>query len=120
MSSTSSDKFCSACGNGLIASAAICPKCGTAVDTKVYVQGAGVAGTPVGPRDWLTTLLLSIFVGTLGVDRFYTGQVGLGIGKLLVTLFTCGWAGWIWWLIDVIAIATGSYRDKEGRPLVRN
>jgi len=50
----------------------------------------------------MTTLLLSIFVGALGVDRFYTGQVGLGIGKLLVTIFTCGYAGWIWWLIDVI------------------
>ena len=68
----------------------------------------------------MTTLLLSIFVGALGVDRFYTGQVGLGIGKLLVTIFTCGYAGWIWWLIDVISIATGSYRDKQGRPLVRN
>ena len=72
---------------------------------------------PVGPdqpKDWLAALLLSVFLGTFGVDRFYLGHVGLGIGKLL-TLGGCG----IWWLIDVILIATGSVKDAQGRPLVR-
>ncbi len=73
---------------------------------------------PVGPwmpKDWLVSLLLSIFLGYLGVDRFYMGYVGLGILKLL-TLGGCG----IWWLIDVILIATGSLRDAQGRPLVKS
>ena len=65
--------------------------------------------------DWLTTLLLSIFLGGLGVDRFYTGYMGLGIAKLL-TLGGCG----IWSLIDIVLIATGSYKDAQGRPLVKN
>ncbi|NBQ93351.1 MAG: NINE protein [Micrococcales bacterium] len=116
--SSASDKFCSACGNGLIATAAICPKCGTPVAANGYVQGAA-GNDPNGPRDFMTTLLLSIFVGTLGIDRFYTGQTGLGIGKLLVTVFTCGYGGFVWWLIDVVLIVNGSYRDKQGRPLVR-
>lgn len=63
-------------------------------------------------RDWLTTLLLSILVGSFGVDRFYLGQVGLGVLKLL----TCGGFG-VWWLIDVVLVATRKLVDVEGRPL---
>ena len=42
-------------------------------------------------------LLFSIFLGGLGVDRFMIGDVGLGVGKLLLGAFTCG----IWPLIDI-------------------
>ena len=51
--------------------------------------------------NWLMALLLSIFLGSLGVDRFVMGHVGLGILKL-ITGGGCG----VWWLIDVILIAT--------------
>lgn len=51
--------------------------------------------------NWVFTLLMSIFFGTLGVDRFIMGHIWLGILKLI----TGGGFG-IWWLIDVILIAT--------------
>lgn len=63
-------------------------------------------------RDYVTTLLLSIFLGSLGVDRFYLGQTGLGIGKLL-TFGGCG----IWSLIDLILVAMRKVTDREGMPL---
>lgn len=63
-------------------------------------------------KEWMTTLLLSIFIGQLGIDRFYLGQTGLGIAKLL----TCGGMG-IWWIIDLVVIATNKMVDAEGMPL---
>ncbi len=52
-------------------------------------------------KKWLIALILSIVFGQLGVDRFYMGYIGTGILKLI----TFGGFG-IWWLIDVIMIAT--------------
>lgn len=66
-------------------------------------------------KDWLTTLLLSIFLGGLGIHRFYVGRTGSGIAQLL----TGGGCG-VWALVDIIMIATGSFTDANGQPLVRN
>lgn len=72
------------------------------------------APPPAGqePKSFLVAILLSIFVGTLGVDRFYLGYVGLGVLKL-ITLGGCG----IWAIVDLILIATGNLKDKNGVPL---
>ncbi len=63
-------------------------------------------------KEYIIALLFSIFLGYLGIDRFYMGQVGMGIGKIL-TLGGCG----IWYLIDIILIATRSSNDSTGLPL---
>jgi len=52
-------------------------------------------------QDQVILLLMSLFLGWLGIDRFMMGQVFLGILKLI----TLGGLG-VWWLIDVILIAT--------------
>lgn len=51
--------------------------------------------------NWVLALVMSIIFGQFGVDRFIMGHVGLGILKLI----TFGGFG-IWWIIDVILIAT--------------
>ena len=97
---------CAKCGKEVPESAKFCPGCGADATSTA-------APSAVDDRkDWLTALLLSIFLGELGVDRFYLGYIGLGVVKLL----TAGGCG-IWWLIDVILIATDGLKDANGRPL---
>ena len=63
-------------------------------------------------KDWLTTLLLCIFVGPLGIHRFYVGKTVTGI-IMLLTLGGCG----IWALIDFVLIVTDVFTDVNGQPL---
>ena len=53
------------------------------------------------------SIILSIIVGSWGIDRIYIGDVGLGIIKLL----TCGGCG-IWWLIDLFLIMDATKRKN--------
>lgn len=50
-------------------------------------------------KDPVIALVLSLFLGGLGIDRFYIGNTGLGVGKLL----TCGGFG-VWTFIDFFFI----------------
>ena len=63
-------------------------------------------------KSYLTTWALSLFLGFLGVDRFYLGKVGTGIVKLI----TIGGFG-IWYLIDLILVITNATTDKQGNKL---
>lgn len=53
-------------------------------------------------KDPMILLLISIFLGTLDVDRFMLGEVGTGVAKL-ITCILC--VGIIWWLIDIFLIS---------------
>ena len=63
-------------------------------------------------QTFLTTWLLALLLGTLGIDRFYLGKTTSGVLKL-VTGGGCG----IWALIDLILVLAGRTTDADGRPL---
>ncbi len=100
--------YCRKCGAEIRDDAVVCIKCGCAASEKP------ITTTQKNGKDWLVALLLAIFTGGLGVDRFYLDYVGLGILKLL-TLGGCG----LWWFIDIILIATNTMKDADGNPLVK-
>ncbi len=60
-------------------------------------------------KAFVPTLILCFLLGSFGIHRFYIGKKGTGILMLL----TLGGLG-IWALIDLIVIATGSFKDKDG------
>ena len=125
------DKLCKWCGEELKQPEGICPKCDVedngnkAIGKRRSEIKANndpfnvVVNNALGPKgegyDWFITLLLCFFVGFLGVHRFYTGSMLLGVGQLL-TFGGCG----LWTMVDFALILMNTYRDGNGRLLVKN
>lgn len=99
------ENYCWSCGTKTSENQELCIKCGATLRKKYEPE----------KKDWLVTLLLAIFLGSLGVHRFYTGHIATGI----VMLLTAGGCG-IWWFIDIILIATNSFKDGDGRELAKS
>lgn len=78
----------------------------------VYVEQPVVR--TVSPKSWGVALALCLLGGGWGLHRFYVGKAGSGVMFLL----TFGWFG-LGWLIDLITIASGNFRDRDGLPLTR-
>ncbi len=99
--------YCPNCGKELSDQAATCPHCGHPIKA---VRPGAHEGKALSPKSRLAALLFCIFLGGLGIHRFYVGKVGTGIAMI----FTLGGLG-IWVLIDIIMIATGSFTDIDGK-----
>jgi TM2 domain-containing membrane protein YozV len=112
--------YCQGCGKEIPDQASFCPACGKPVAASAGSAAASSAAarmTPgysaeksVSPRSRLACLLLCLFLGTIGVHRFYVGKTGTGVAMI----FTLGGLG-IWTLIDFIMIIVGGFKDAEGR-----
>lgn len=117
--------YCKNCGKEITDNVSYCPTCG--VSTGAAPQAA--AQQPVinvvnnntnvnkgfgyiHKKKWLA-FFLCLFLGYLGVHRFYVGKVGTGI----IWLFTCGFFG-LGWILDLIFILFGGFKDKAGQPLI--
>lgn len=83
----------------------------TEVSTGIAFSAAEIPGV-YSDKSWVVASLLSFFLGVFGVDRFYLGYSGQGLGKLL----TAGGFG-IWALIDFILIVAKKVPDSHGRML---
>lgn len=134
--------FCTKCGARLVGEAVSPPAEGV---PPVNVAEPGIPGSYTPPpggyapppyqdptaKSKLVAGLLGIFLGGLGIHRFYLGYTNIGIAQLATDVigwvllpFTCGislvciLAAHVWGLVDGIMILTGSInRDAQGKPL---
>lgn len=80
----------------------------------VQVQSNSGYTSLVSVKSKTIALVLAIFLGYLGIHRFYVGKPVSGV----VYFFTAGVFG-LGWIIDIILILAGSFRDGMGFPIVR-
>ena len=79
------------------------------VETEDLIEDRVIPRGIEPPKTQSVAIILSLFLGFLGIDRMYLGHIGTGILKLL----TFGGFG-IWWAIDIILILTKALRPKDG------
>ena len=65
-----------------------------------------------GKKSHVVTIVLSLFLGLFGCDRYYLGKIGTGFLKMI----TFGGFG-IWYLIDIILVLTNQTLDVSGQKL---
>lgn len=114
--------YCYKCGREIDDEAIVCPGCGCATPNyqggNVWMRGSQPMSrmqmdSGASKKSRLIALLLCIFLGLLGVHRFYVKKVGTG----LLWLFTYGCFS-IGWIVDIVMIACGSFLDGDGRRIV--
>lgn len=110
------NNFCQSCGNTTGANSTVCLSCGVRLFTINANEGL---------KSKIVAGVLGIFLGGLGIHRFYLGYVGIGVIQLVLTFFlswfTCfvsAYISGIWGFIEGILILVGSInRDAQGKPL---
>ena len=73
-----------------------------------------MAPNDVSDKSRLAAFLLALFTGIFGGHRFYVGKIGSGI----LQICTLGGLG-IWWLADTVLVASGEFRDVQGKRVLR-
>ncbi len=128
---------CEYCDNPVPSGVTRCPSCGAVVSVVEgqTIQGGRMRSTqpvvhtpnldpytgayagikPLELKNKWVYILLGFFLGELGIHNFYTGYIGRGVVKLLITILSFGllfWIPWIWAIIEICTVRI----DARGRP----
>ncbi|HLK13288.1 MAG TPA: TM2 domain-containing protein [Fimbriimonadaceae bacterium] len=77
-------------------------------------------------KSFIVALLLAIFLGGLGIHRFYLGDTKMGIARIIVTVLcfvplvglVVGIVSLAWWVVDIVLIATRKLGPVDGSAYV--
>lgn len=111
--------FCPKCGVPPMSGKSCCWNCGQPTDVLAEVClkcGVKLTQTQEG-KSRLAAGLFGLFLGWIGIHRFYLGYVGIGVVQIIVTFVTFG-VGGLWGFIEGIVILAGGWKnDAKGIPL---
>ena len=101
--------------NGVSANMQQCPDC-----NKIYSRKAAVcpycgAPSPLfrDQKERLIYIILALFVGGFGIHNFYSGHIGKGIAKIILTLLVfTSFIAWIWCIVEICTVK----EDANGVP----
>jgi len=80
---------------------------------------AAEATSRVSDRTILPAFLLCFFFGIFGAHRFYAGRTGSAVAMLVLFFVTLGIVPTFWMLVDLIILATSSFKDGQGNVMRR-
>jgi TM2 domain containing protein+B7201 len=90
------DVFCQKCGNKIPENVEFCPNCGN--------RNGNVAKYPAARKDRVTTALLALFLGSLGIHYFYLGKSTAGILTIVISLCSCGIWGVVMFIQSILIL----------------
>lgn len=112
------NKYCQSCGNSISnPTAEVCLNCGVSLKRNQISASSS-------PKNKIVAGLLAIFLGYLGIHRFYLGYNKIGIIQLICGLggfLTCGLstlAVAVWSIVDAVLIFTDKLQDFNGQQLI--
>ena len=111
------DNYCYKCGSRIKShNIGICQFCGAKLNNNITELDTEI-------KNKLLAGLLALFLGGMGIHRFYLGYIKIGIIQLLLWFlgyFTNG-ITWgmvqIWAIVECISIFSGKIKDSNGNPL---
>jgi TM2 domain-containing membrane protein YozV len=109
--------YCSNCGTHNPDGASFCSKCGNRLTQSQPASQPATQWQQGEAKSKVVAGLLGIFLGSIGIHRFYLGYTTIGIIQIVVTVLTFGIGG-LWGFIEGILIFAGTInKDAQGRPL---
>ena len=104
-------KVCKSCGKPIEDGFKYCPYCKIIIHNKIVAHNKLVS-----EKSWLVCFLLLIFLGLIGAHKFYAGRILSAIILLIFSITIIGLiVSILIWIIDLIKLLSGNFRDAKGR-----